>query len=524
MQKNLILALVLSSLVYLLWYSFLEKRYGQSQKSQITASAGVESRDKAVTGAAKQPKTDYAKPVEEKRGEVKKNWTEKAVSLKTSKSEILLDLNGANIRSYVYQGPVSPVELVISPEYGIFNCFDDLAFRLLDKTGNMAVFEAQTQNMVIRKKLVFSPENKLNTLEISATNKGSQSLEMNEWALGIGPGLGTASSEQKENTKVWSAKYAVKHKDRKNPSIITLKENAEAPGWIWAGLDNRYFIAAVTGEGIEKRNNLNFSQMEIDKNKAPYLSIPFEKTSLAPGQTKSWKMNFYIGPKDYGLLQSIGQGLAQSVDFGFFAPLAKLANSSLVYFYDLSGNYGVAIIIISVIVQIIIFPLSWKSYKAMNIMKKIQPQIQYLQQKYKNDPKRLNAEILDIYKKHGANPLGGCLPMLLQIPIFFALFTALRNSWNLHGAPFMFWIKDLSAKDPFYVMPVVMGLIMFLQQHFNPQSSEPSQAMIMKWMPVIFTFMFLSFPSGLVLYWLINSIFGFAQQMYMQKAFKGDKQ
>jgi YidC/Oxa1 family membrane protein insertase len=153
----------------------------------------------------------------------------------------------------------------------------------------------------------------------------------------------------------------------------------------------------------------------------------------------------------------------------------------------------------------------------MAVMKKIQPEMQAIQKKYKDDPKRMNQEVMDLYKRHGTNPLGGCLPMLLQIPVFFSLFTALRNSWDLHGAPFIFWIKDLSAKDPFYVLPLVMGGIMFLQQNLSPQTGDPSQAAMMKWMPVIFTFMFLTFPSGLVLYWLINSTWGFAQTMYLQK-------
>ena len=240
-------------------------------------------------------------------------------------------------------------------------------------------------------------------------------------------------------------------------------------------------------------------------------------SELKPGEKRVWDMQFYIGPKNYSKLKAIGHGLDRSVDFGFFSPLAKLANSSLVYFHKITGNYGAAIIILSVLIQLMLTPLSLKSYKAMAVMKKIQPEMQSIQKRYKEDPKRMNAEVMDLYKRHGTNPLGGCLPMLLQIPVFFALFTALRNSWDLHGAPFIFWVKDLSAKDPFYVMPIVMGGIMFLQQNLNPQTSDPSQAAMMKWMPVIFTFMFLTFPSGLVLYWLINSTWGFAQTMYLQK-------
>ena len=254
-----------------------------------------------------------------------------------------------------------------------------------------------------------------------------------------------------------------------------------------------------------------------ENEKTPELVVPVPAAELKPGETRTWETQFYLGPKDYALLQKLGFGLDRSVDFGFFAPLAKLADSSLVYFHKLTGNYGISIIILSVIIQLLLTPLSYKSFKAMAVMKKIQPEMQAIQKRYKDDPKRMNTEVMDLYKRHGTNPLGGCLPMLLQIPVFFALFTALRGSWNLHGAPFIFWIKDLSAKDPFYVLPLVMGGIMFLQQHLSPQTSDPSQAAMMKWMPVIFTFMFLTFPSGLVLYWLINSTWGFAQTMYLQK-------
>ncbi|OGS53159.1 MAG: hypothetical protein A3J79_10405 [Elusimicrobia bacterium RIFOXYB2_FULL_62_6] len=303
---------------------------------------------------------------------------------------------------------------------------------------------------------------------------------------------------------------------KKHPTIKKLKETGAAGDWGWAGINNRYFLAAVFGDGL-KRGELGLAEPKIKDEKAPLLSIPFEASALAPKETKTWKIEFFIGPKDYKNLQQLGRGLDRAVDFGFFSPLAKLANSALGYFYEVTGNYGYAIVILSIILQLLLTPLSAKSYKAMAVMKKIQPEMQSIQKRYKDDPKRLNSEIMELYKRHGTNPLGGCLPMLLQIPVFFALFTALRESWNLHGAGFIFWIKDLSSKDPYYVLPLVMGGIMFLQSHLNPQGGDPSQAAMMKWMPVIFTFMFLTFPSGLVLYWLINSIWGFAQTMYMKR-------
>jgi len=167
------------------------------------------------------------------------------------------------------------------------------------------------------------------------------------------------------------------------------------------------------------------------------------------------------------------------------------------------------------------FPLTYKQYKSMAIMKRIQPEVTRIQQKWKSDPKRMQSEMMAVYKKHGANPLGGCFPLVLQMPIFVALFNMLRGAWELHGAPWILWVQDLSAKDPYYVLPLIMGMVMFLQNKLNPQpGGDPTQQKMMTYMPVIMTFMFLNFPAGLVLYWLVNSLLGFAAQTLIKKRMK----
>jgi YidC/Oxa1 family membrane protein insertase len=338
------------------------------------------------------------------------------------------------------------------------------------------------------------------------------------WELRLGPGLDTVQSEMKDNHKELKTVYTYSEEGRKHPTLKEIEDDEPAArDWVWAGISNHYFLAALAGSNFANTRPLRRDSQLGDAKKVPTLVVPMAGGQLAPGQKLSWNTQFYFGPKDYARLQKLGLGLDRAVDFGFFAPISKLANSALVYFHKVTGNYGASIIILSLIIQLLLTPLSVKSFKAMAVMKKIQPEMQAIQQRYKSDPQRMNQEIMDLYKRHGTNPVGGCLPMLLQLPIFFALFNALRNSWDLHGANFVFWIKDLSAKDPYYVLPLIMGGIMFLQQHLSPQTSDPAQAAMMKWMPVIFTFMFLTFPSGLVLYWLINSTWGFAQSMYLQK-------
>ncbi len=513
MQKNLVLAVVLSAVVYIGWYSMVapppprQVPVQGEQKAGVTTAAAVSA---AAAGAD-------ARPL--KFSEEASARSYEPVKIKVAKAEYRLDPLTASLTGAAYDGPVEQVELV--PEgSAYFSAFEGLRFSPAGSRRYSASFEARPERgILISKTFDFDPDNRINTLTIKVSNQGPAARQLQPWSLKIGPGISTVKSELKENPKIWRALYTVQQKGKKNPTPVELEKDSGEKDWLWAGVDNRYFLAAVIGEGLD-RTGLKFAEEKSGEEKeAPSLLIPFAAEVLAPGASKTWKMDFYLGPKHLPLLKQLGHGLDRSVDFGFFSPLAKLAEKALGFFHDMTGNYGAAILMLSVVLQIFVMPLSFKSYKAMTLMKKLQPEMQRIQAKYKDNPQRMNQEIMDMYKKHGANPLGGCLPMLLQIPIFFALFTALRNSWSLHGAPFALWITDLSSKDPYYVLPLTMGAVMVLQQHFSPQAGDPAQVKIMKWMPVIFTFMFLTFPAGLVMYWLVNSLFGFAQSMYMQKKF-----
>ncbi len=529
MQKNLILAVVLSSLVYIGWYSYIEKKApppapAAVQTAQVPAAAApapaVLPGDDAqllkeaqeLLAEAKADAAEAAKPP--KRVDASKLMT----VVEAGKARYTFFVPNATLASAVYQGPVAPVELVADPTRGFFHASFPGKFSLKARSADFVEFEASQGGVRFTKKFTFDPANGLHRLEFSAANVSGRPLILPAWELRVGPGLSTVKSELKENPDQLKAVYTFVEKDRKHPTLKEIEDDPAAHLWVWTGLNNRYFLAAlIAGEELKASRPLRRLEKVDKEDETPSLLVPVAAAELKAGETRRWDAAFYIGPKDYARLKALGNGLDRAVDFGFFAPLAKLAEASLVYFHRLTGNYGVAIVILSVIIQLLLTPLSYKSYKAMAVMKKIQPEMQSIQKRYKDDPKRMNQEIMDLYKRHGTNPLGGCLPMLLQIPVFFALFTALRGSWSLHGAPFFLWIKDLSAKDPFYVLPLIMGGIMFLQQHLSPQTSDPAQAAMMKWMPVIFTFMFLTFPSGLVLYWLINSTWGFAQSMYLQK-------
>ena len=281
----------------------------------------------------------------------------------------------------------------------------------------------------------------------------------------------------------------------------------------WVGYDEKYFLAAF----FSRKKALLLA--DIIKTEQDSIVINcYEKPSFSQSNgSYVFSYDFYCGPKDIEILRSLGVNLEKVIDFGMFDIIAKPLLYILKYLNKLTHNYGLAIIILTVIIKIIFFPLTHKSYKSMKAMKDLQPKIIALKEKYKDDKERLNREIINLYRTYKVNPLGGCLPLLIQFPIFIAFYWVLLGSIELRHAPFMLWIKDLSAHDPYFVTPILMGISMFIQQKMTPTAGDPTQAKVMLAMPVIFTFLFLKFPAGLVLYWLVNNILQIFQQLYIEK-------
>jgi YidC/Oxa1 family membrane protein insertase len=239
--------------------------------------------------------------------------------------------------------------------------------------------------------------------------------------------------------------------------------------------------------------------------------------SIAPREKVNMTYQVYLGPKDEDQLKTLGVGAEKLVDFGYFTIVAKPLLWFIRFTHKVTGNYGLDIIIISILIKIIFLPLTQISFKSMKEMQRVQPEMNRLKEQYKNDKARLQQEIMLLYKRRKINPMSGCLPMLIQIPVFIALYNALQNGIEMRHAPFFLWIMDLSAKDPIYVTPIIMGATMFIQQKMTPTAGDPAQAKMFLLMPVMFTFLFLSFPSGLVLYWLINNVLSIAHQYYLNK-------
>lgn len=231
-------------------------------------------------------------------------------------------------------------------------------------------------------------------------------------------------------------------------------------------------------------------------------------------------LNGYIGAKEYDALASIDKRLTKIIEYGFFTFISKPVFLFLKYIHSIVGNWGWAIIIITLLIRLALYPLTYKGMVSMNKLKALSPKIKEIQKQHKGDPQKMNAKMMELYKKHGANPMGGCLPMLMQIPVFFAIYRVLLNTIELKHAPWMGWIHDLSVMDPYYVLPILMGASMFWQQRITPTNfTDPMQEKIMKFLPLIFTFFFVTFPAGLTLYWFVNNLFSVAQQYYVNSIF-----
>jgi YidC/Oxa1 family membrane protein insertase len=281
----------------------------------------------------------------------------------------------------------------------------------------------------------------------------------------------------------------------------------------WIAQEDKYFTAALAP--LNKQSKAMVWSWGDDKK--PYAEIAY----VVNGNRGDFLL--YAGPKKIDILKTLNVGLEHIVDFGMFSIIARPLFWLLKYLYKVVGNYGWAIVILTIIVRVPFIPLLNKSQKSMKKLQQLQPQMAAIKEQYKKDPQRMQKEMMQLYKKHKVNPVGGCLPMLIQLPVFLALYKILLISIELKGAPFILWITDLAAKDPYYIMPVVMGITMVIQQKMTPTSMDPKQAKMMMLMPVVFTFMFLSFPAGLVLYWLVNNTLGIIQQYFINKKIKAEK-
>jgi YidC/Oxa1 family membrane protein insertase len=307
-----------------------------------------------------------------------------------------------------------------------------------------------------------------------------------------------------------------------------IKDGKQVPGPIdWIAYTSQHFTMAMVPEGLVG----NLAQLKVLNPGAGMVETTLVGPSLRvePDSQQELQFKVYTGPKEIEDLKAAHAKLEKAIDFGWFDVIAQPLLLCLKFFYRYSHNYGVAIIILTVLIKLLFWPLTNKSYASMQAMKKLQPLMQKIREKYKDDPQRMNQEIMQLYRTQKVNPFGGCLPMVLQIPVFFALYKVLNSAIAMRHAPFIWWINDLSAPDrlpvgfniPYVgglpILTLLMGASMFIQQKMTPMTGDPRQAKLMLLMPVVFTFMFVNFPSGLTLYWFVNNVLSIGQQYWQNR-------
>lgn len=295
----------------------------------------------------------------------------------------------------------------------------------------------------------------------------------------------------------------------------------------WVGYGDRYFIKAV----VPLNQGPHVVTISGKDEQIINTVIAEGVVALAPGAMTEYNYKMYFGPKKFSILEEVGHNLSRAVNFGWFDIIAKPMHWMLNVFYAVFANYGIAIILVTVLVKLLFWSITQKGLKSMKNMQKLQPKVAKLREKYKGDPTKMNQEMMAMYKTYKVNPLGGCLPMLIQIPVFFALYKVLLTAIELRHAPFMLWINDLAAPDrlmigfeiPYLmgipVLTLLMGASMYFQMKLTPTTADPLQAKIMQYMPVLFTFLFLNFASGLVLYWFVNNLLSILQQQLINRKY-----
>ena len=299
----------------------------------------------------------------------------------------------------------------------------------------------------------------------------------------------------------------------KNKITIPTQVPAGDPAWI--AMVQHYFASAwIPGDKVAR----DIYAGKID-NGLYRIGMQIPLGVVAPGSTVVEKAQLFVGPQEEKVLETIAPGFELLKDYGYLTIIAKPIFWLLEKIHGFVGNWGWAIILLTILIKLVFFPLSAASYKSMARMKEVQPRLMAMKEQYKGDPQKLNQAMMEMYRKEKINPLGGCLPVLIQIPVFISLYWVLLSSVEMRGAPWILWIHDLSIPDPYYILPLIMAVSMFVQTKLNPTPPDPIQAKVMMYMPIVFSIMFFFFPAGLVLYWVVNNLLSIAQQWQINQMF-----
>lgn len=544
-QLRLFIAIALSFLVFLVWNFF----FVEQQQPVNTENTPVKSEQ-----AAKEQPVDPELLAQVKQEPVLQQTDEnppKLIVVKTPLYTVEISEKGAVFTNFVLNKyrervePDSPLKQLISEKIktigtvhagftgaGIPN-LNNVKFSASTSSDSIEVMNnpvklsfswISPQGLIFEKSFSFSSDTYLVGLDISLKNTSANPVQGNLIIslLDQAPAEGNMYGFEGPSALIDNSLEQVKLKKIEDKNIY--KGNLQ-----WIAIESRYFMSGlIPKEPADSSMLLSLTKDNVLENQYTGPAI-----TINAGSQKQFEFDLFFGPKKLKLLKSFNNGLNKLIHFGMFDFIAKPCLWLMNFLYTAIPNYGLAIIILTIIIKIILWPLGNKSYKSMNEMKKIQPLMTEIREKYKDDKKKMNEELMGLYKIYKINPMGGCLPMILQIPVFFAFYRMLYEAIELRHAPFFGWINDLSAPDrlfdfgfsiPFMeppygipVLTIIMGGTMLLQQKMSPPPGDPAQAKMMMFMPVIFTFIFINFSSGLVLYWLINNILSISQQYYILK-------
>jgi YidC/Oxa1 family membrane protein insertase len=539
-QGRLLIAIVLSVLVFTVWGFFFQDNTPPPQQSTQTQPETSLPADSPAAGPAAsilekplpafQKTRDlvvntplYAVTISDKGAFFKhfvlKHYRESVDS--DSPSKELVSLSGAGTLHFFFTENSIP-DLTDAVFLSTVSA-DNLEVR--DGAREVSFLWTSPSGITIEKHYTFYPDSYLFGLNIVIKNNSGKLLQDHP-ALSL-----TGKYTEAKNSYGFEGPSVLINNALEQVAVKDLaKKNVYAGRIDWTCLEERYFLSGIVpAVPVESSVRLSLANGRLDN------SLMEPEFRIDSGAQKKFEYKLYMGPKSYSILKTLGIGLDRAIHFGFFDILAKPLLWLLNFLHGFIPNYGLAIIVLTLIIKGILWPLGSKSYKSMSEMKKIQPLMAQIREKYKDDKKKMNEETMALYKTYKVNPLGGCLPMVVQIPVFFALYRMLYEAIELRHAPFIGWINDLSAPDrllhfsfsiPFMeppygipVLTIIMGATMFIQQKMSPPMGDPTQAKMMMMMPIVFTFIFINFSSGLVLYWLVNNVVSISQQYYIQKKY-----
>lgn len=410
---------------------------------------------------------------------------------------------------------LQPLTLQFSSEKTEYQLAPDQSKLIVSLKGRTA------DNLSVEKQFIFTKNSYLIDVRYLITNQGTA-----DWKGYLNTQLLRSATKEDKSSMFQASSYIGASYSNPNKSHYQkvsfdnmTKNNLDVDakgGWI--AMQQHYFLSAWIPDADS--DNKFYTRAHNNIFTIGAVSHPI---SVKPEEEKTVSSRLYLGPENISVLKSIAPSLDLTVDYGILWFLSSLLFTLMKSINSFVGNWGWSIVLVTVLIKLAFYRLSATSYKSMASMRKLQPKLQALRERYGDDKARISQETMKLYKEEKVNPLGGCLPILIQIPVFIALYWVLLESVELRQAGFIFWIKDLAAPDPYHVLPVIMGITMLIQQRLNPAPPDPMQAKVMMFLPILFTGLFWNFPSGLVLYWIVNNTLSIIQQWYITRKYSDDK-